>query len=126
VKPSDFTVGQRLWYVPDASYGNPHAEVVVQIGRKWVTTVREGEETRWHGNKHASRRFDPATMREDCGRFSSHSIYYLGEDDYYLRRELNRAWSDLRYVVDKTWSCPSHLTASDIAELTSRIKGLED
>ena len=111
-------VGDRLWFVPSARYhGVPEEYEVRSVGRKWAGIAPP----HWKNDRY---RIDKNTLVAHSSVGSSPGQAYRDRDAYEATQEADRAWSDFRRQIDRSlWNRPSHLTASDIAEIQARITG---
>ena len=109
-------VGDRLWFVPNERRGGDPYEVEVRsVGRKWASIAPPG----WHREEY---RIDITTLGADGGKYSSPGRAYRDRAEYEAKQALFKAWSGFLDTLNR-WRPPSHLTASDIAEIQARITG---
>lgn len=112
MKPSDFKVGQQLYYVPsDRRRGVPIHVVVSKVGNRWV----------YFNHLHTEFRFSPSDMRVDGGDYSSPGMVYLDKAAHEELVSRNRAWDAVRQCVAGTYTCPRFLTAADLDTLTEML-----
>lgn len=120
MKPSDFHVGQTLFYVSNRSSSRRSQWVgeqcvVTGIGRKWVTAKPGGD------SRYFSIRFDAKTMLADGGEYPSPGTFYLSEAAYLAEVETKSAWVAFRASLPHT--APPHLDADKINALAATIRG---
>lgn len=117
MKTTDFSVGQELFYVPNANRGGsklPANHVVKKIGRKWVTAGLPDSE--W-----ANERFTPETMQADGGNYSSPGSYYLSDNIYRENLADDAAWAELSEFM-RYRSRPSGLKAASIRAALDKLQ----
>lgn len=98
--PNQFTVGQKLWYVPnDTRWDNPREFMIKAIGRKWLTVTCDS-------SYNSDRRVSIETLKMDGGGMSSPGQCYLSQADHEGKIALDNAWRELVKCIDKTYGKP--------------------
>lgn len=98
----DFKAGQKVYRVETGSRAKDGEYVeVTKVGRKWIEVGRN--------------RFDPTTMREDGGIYSSYANYYLSEEEYRKIVSINKAWAE--FTCRLGHHAPKGISLSEIYEI---------
>lgn len=108
-----FSVGQKLWYVPYHRWdGQPREATVTKVGRKWV-----------YINVYQECRFavDDPHMGIDGGSQSSPGRCYTCKEEYDASMALKQAWSELWKQVDRH-NVPDGITVEDIQQARWLLK----
>jgi len=117
----EFTIGQKLWYVPHDKRAKETGErevTVLKVGRKWITTE---EKHQWGVSE---QRFDRTTLNLDCGGYSSRGRAYLSQEAWHLQRDRDDAWAALKSAMrNSPHKAPDHLTTEQIVELRLLLTG---
>lgn len=109
-----WTVGQTVVVVEP---GQREARVsdgeITRVGRKWVTVSL---------GKWRTLRFDFAGLGEADYGYRARMYADRAAHDASVAR--NRAWNDFRALLNRIYGAPEHLSADDIAAMTSKLQGL--
>lgn len=113
----EFTVGQKLWYVPGSERrGTPHLVTITAVGRKWIS-LDDGYY-----------RFEKAdaTMRIDGGNYMSPGRCYRSQEAWQVETALKAAWKKFREdIIYETNVAPSGMTLERIEEARRILFGEE-
>lgn len=111
-----FSVGQKLWLVPNeyARYiGEPHEVEIEKVGRAWLTI------------KNGRYRVCIKTLAINGSKTSSSlGFCYLRKEVWEAERNLKLAWDALRSEIQSSgWRAPKGLTAERIKEARELLFG---
>ena len=109
-----FTVGQRLWLVPNkyvGYMGEPREVEIEKVGRVWLTT------------KNGQYRISAETLTVDGGQYSSPGQCYLSKEAWEAEVQLRRAWEAFRGEISSEGSPPNKLTVERIKEARELLFG---
>lgn len=101
----NYTVGQKLWYVPtDHRWGRQAEVTVTRVGRKWVELD-------------SGRRVEIGKTHVDGGNYSSPGSLYESKEVYEASEALKEAWWELKRKMDNIRATPSHMTLEKISQI---------
>lgn len=111
-----YQVGDTLYYVyNDSRRGNPFTVTIEKIGRKWMTV-----------SPSFMPRINVETLSADGGVFSSPGRCFSSKEEYDAIVARQKAWGILIGKVSRLYSCPKHISLTDIETIISILNGQED
>jgi hypothetical protein len=109
---SDFTIGQKVWFVRSENYSRaerkPVEYTITKIGNKWVTL----------GNNFY--KFNIETMDVDGGQYSSPGKIYLNPEDFYTELRIKKLWNSIGERMYR--NTPTDITEQNILEAAKLLK----
>lgn len=112
-----YHVGQKLWCVMDRNRRHEFEVEVTKVARKWVSIgKRYGD-----GPPRDCGRFQIDGSHLDGGQWSSPGRVWPSKEAWETYRDLEKAWSDFRMNISRTYHMPEHLTGDDIKRMTDAI-----
>lgn len=116
-------VGDRV-FVSDSAYRTKGVDlywlVVSRVGRKWVTAEPE-DNMAWY----RAGRFNPENGAFDSGGYSPKKYAWRSEEEYLAHQRSALLWGTLRGLIDRQYQRPAHLTADQMEQIISMLKGDE-
>lgn len=96
-------VGQELWFSPEDRRGGAkgYPVRVIQVGRKWAKLDGSG-------------RVNMETMWIDGEGYSSPGRCWLSQEAWLAEEARQKAWSDLRKIVDRKYQAPDDISEQNI------------
>lgn len=107
----EYTVGQKLWYVPKYGRGNGHEVEILKVGRSWLM-VKNG-------------RISKDTLLMDGGKYEPSGQCYLSEEAYKDHVELVTYWHEFRLNVYNRHVAPKGATVEMIKQIRVMLFGEE-
>jgi hypothetical protein len=105
------TVGQKLWFVPNARrHGIPCWVTVTKVGRMWANADK------------ICNRINITTGHIDGKGYHSPGRVYLSHEAYAADSALQKEWEKFKSIVHKRWTIPAALTVADIKRAHELLK----
>lgn len=106
-----YTVGQKLWFVPNDTRRRPPSEVTItRVGRKWIETDS------WY-------RFAIETLVADGKGYASPGRCYLSREEHERVAALARAWYEFRCKVNGQARVPDGVTIERVQQAEQLLFG---
>lgn len=107
----EYTVGQKLWYVPKYGRGRNREVEILKAGRSWLT-IKNG-------------RINKDTLLMDGGQGDSPGQCYLSEQAYNAYVRLTTDWYEFRHKIFNLHVVPDGVTVEMIEQVRAMLFGKE-